>query len=157
MGMGVMQGFQKMLNSMLMQVYHNILRVEEEFLQKNHRISLTIREMHLIECVGLNGDDGKTLSEIADYLRVARPSVTVAVNKLERKGYLTKNSCDKDGRVIHVTLTREGRKVYLYHNRYHMSMIHEIENEFGEEEQAVLIRVIAKLNKFFEKSVGAET
>jgi DNA-binding MarR family transcriptional regulator len=152
-----MQGFQKMLNNMLMQVYHNILRVEEEFLQNNVRINLTIREMHLIECVGLDKDNGKTLSEIAEYLKVARPSVTVAVGKLVKKGYLCKNGCDKDGRVIHVTLTREGRKVYLYHNLYHMSMIHEIEDEFGEEEQAVLIRVIAKLNKFFEKSVGAAT
>ncbi len=152
-----MTSFKKTLNDMLMQVYHNILRVEEEFLQKNHRVNLTIREMHLIECVGTDKENGKTLSEIADYLKVARPSVTVAVNKLVRRGYLVKNGSDRDGRVVHVTLTREGRKVYLYHNRYHMSMIDEIENELGEEERAVLIRVIAKLNKFFERSVGAAT
>jgi DNA-binding MarR family transcriptional regulator len=152
-----MQGFQRILNDMLMEVYHNILRVEEDFLQNNHRINLTIREMHLIECVGMDRENGKTVSEIADYLKVARPSVTVAVNKLERKGYLSKNGCHTDGRVVRVTLTREGRKVYLYHNRYHMCMIHEIEDEFGEEEQAYLVRVIAKLNNFFEKSVGAAT
>jgi len=152
-----MQGFQKILNNMLMEVYHNIVRVEEEFLQNNERINLTIREMHLIECVGLDRESGKTVSEIADYLRVAKPSVTVAVNKLEKKGYLCKNGSHTDGRVVHVTLTREGRKVDMYHKRYHMNMIHEIEDEFGEEEQAYLIRVIAKLNKFFEKSVGAAT
>ncbi|WP_159435366.1 MarR family winged helix-turn-helix transcriptional regulator [Sporobacter termitidis] len=142
---------------MLMEVYHNILRVEEEFLQNNDRVNLTIREMHLIECVGMDKENGKTVSEIAEYLKVAKPSVTVAVNKLEKKGYLCKNSCHTDGRVVRVTLTREGRKIYLYHNRYHLSMIHEIEDEFGDEEQAYLIRVIGKLNKFFEKSVGAAT
>ncbi len=152
-----MQSFQKMLNSMLMEVYHNIMRVEEEFLQNNHRINLTIREMHLIECVGMDRENGKTVSEIAEYLKLAKPSVTVAVNKLEKKGYLSKNSCQNDGRVVRVTLTREGRKIDLYHRRYHMSMIHEIENEFDEAERDCLVRVIAKLNTFFEKSIGAKT
>ena len=149
--------FQKMLNDMLVEVYHNIVRVEEEFLQKNDRINLTIREMHLIECVGLDQENGKTVSEIADFLKVRRPTVTVAVSKLEKKGYLCKNGCNKDGRVVRVTLTREGRKVYLYHKSYHLSMIHEIEDEFDAAEQDILVRVIAKLNKFFEKTVGAET
>ncbi len=88
-----MQGFAQMLNNMLVEVYHNILRVEEEFLKNNNRINLSIREMHLIECVGMNREEGKTVSEIAEYLKVARPSVTVAVNKLERKGYLEKQGC----------------------------------------------------------------
>jgi DNA-binding MarR family transcriptional regulator len=140
-----------------MEVYHNVVRVEEEFLQKNNRINLTIREMHLIECVGAEKESGKTVSEIADFLKIAKPSVTVAVNKLEKKGYLSKNGCHTDGRIVRVTLTREGRKVYAYHKRYHMSMIHEIESEFNEEDQELLIRVIDKLNKFFEKSVGAAT
>lgn len=152
-----MQSFQSTLNNMLMEVYHNIVRVEEEFLQKNNRINLTIREMHLIECLGIDMENGKTVSEIADFLKIAKSSVTVAVGKLEKKGYLCKNGCQTDGRVVRVTLTREGKKVYAYHKRYHMSMIHEIEGEFGEEEQELLVRVIAKLNKFFEKSVGATT
>jgi DNA-binding MarR family transcriptional regulator len=152
-----MEKFQQVLNKMLLEIYHNIVRVEEEFLQKNSRINLTIREMHLIECVGMDRENGKTVSEIADYLKVAKPSVTVAVGKLEKKGYLVKNGCHTDGRVVRVTLTREGRKVNAYHKRYHMSMIHEIEDEFDEAEQEYLVRIIAKLNNFFEKSVGAAT
>ncbi len=144
-----------MLNDMLLEVYHNILRVEEEFLRSDSRINLTIREMHLIECVGQDSENGRTVSEIADYLKVAKPSVTVAVNKLERKGYLQKSGSQTDGRVVHVTLTREGRKVYLYHDRYHLNMIREIEDEFNEEEREYLVRVIGKLNKFFEKSAEA--
>lgn len=152
-----MQSFQMVLNNILMEVYHNIVRVEEEFLQKNNRINLTIREMHLIECVGEDKENGKTVSEIAEFLKIAKPSVTVAVGKLEKKGYLSKNSCHTDGRIVRVKLTREGRKVYTYHKQYHMTMIHEIEGEFGEDEREVLVRVITRLNKFFEKSVGAAT
>ncbi len=151
-----MHEFRKTLNYMLTEIYHNIMRVEEEFLQKNNRINLSIREMHLIECVGMDHENGKTVSEIADYLKVARPTVTVAVNKLEKKGYLKKNSCQNDGRVVRVTLTREGRKVDMYHHQYHMLMINELEEEFDEAERRSLIRVIKRLNTFFEKSVGVK-
>lgn len=145
-----MQDFPHMLNSMLVEVYHNILRVEEEFLKNNNRINLSIREMHLIECVGMNKEEGKTVSEIAEYLKVARPSVTVAVNKLEKKGYLEKQGCQTDGRIVRVRLSREGRKVDAYHKQYHMNMVREIEKEFCIEEQDILIRTIVKLNDFFK-------
>ena len=83
--------------------------------------------------------------------------MTVAVGKLERKGYLSKNGCQNDGRVVRVKLTREGRKVDRYHQRYHMLMIHEIEDEFDEEERVSLLRAVKRLNTFFERSVGAKT
>jgi len=146
-----MQGFAQLLNQMLVEVYHNILRVEEEFLKNNNRINLSIREMHLIECVGMNKEEGKTVSEIAEYLKVARPSVTVAVNKLAKKGYLEKQGCRTDGRIVRVRLSREGRKVETYHRQYHMNMVRAIEAEFDAGEQEVLIRAIVKLNDFFKK------
>lgn len=145
-----MQGFAQMLNNMLVEVYHNILRVEEEFLKNNNRINLSIREMHLIECVGMNREEGKTVSEIAEYLKVARPSVTVAVNKLERKGYLEKQGCRTDGRIVRVRLSREGRKVDAYHRQYHMNMVRAIEAEFTPEERELLLHTIVKLNDFFK-------
>ena len=142
-----------MLNELLVAVFNNILRVEEEYLQKGLGRGLTIREMHMIEYIGKAGQEGRTLSETADFLKVARPSVTVAVRKLEGNGYLVKNSCAHDGRVVHVTLTREGRKVYLQHMRYHTLMVREVEEGFSEDEKSVLIRAIAKLNKYFESSL----
>jgi DNA-binding MarR family transcriptional regulator len=151
-----MQSFERKLNEMLVEVYHNILRVEEEFLRNNHRLNLSIREMHLIECVGMDKENGKTISEIADYLKVAKPSATVAVSKLEKKGYLQKSGSEEDGRVVRVTLTREGRKVFLYHERYHANMISELKKEFTDEERDVLMRAIDKLNRFFDTSAGAE-
>lgn len=151
-----MQDFPHLLNSMLVEVYHNILRVEEQFLRNNKRINLTIREMHLIECVGMDKQNGKTVSEIAEYLKIARPSVTVAVNKLEKKGYLEKHGCETDGRIVRVYLSREGRKVDAYHKQYHMNMVHEIQKGFDTTEQEYLIRIIAELNEFFAKSAGGE-
>ncbi|MCL2392217.1 MAG: MarR family transcriptional regulator [Oscillospiraceae bacterium] len=152
-----MQSFKEVLNDMLVTVYHKILRVEEDFLQKGVGAGLTIREMHMIEYIGRAGKNGRTLSEIAEFLEVARPSVTVSVRKLEQKGFLTRNGSAQDGRVVLITLTREGRKVFMLHMHFHMIMVNELESELCEEEKNVLIRVITKLDKFFEKSIEATT
>ena len=152
-----MQKFSEMLNDMLVAVYNKILRVEEEFLQKGLGAGLTIREMHMMEHIGKAGAEGRTLSETADLMGVARPSMTVSARKLENKGFLFRNVCSQDGRVIRLTLTREGRKVYMYHMRFHMLMVHELEDGFSEEEKSVLVRAIEKLDVFFEKSIEAAT
>ena len=152
-----MQAFTEMLNDMLVAVYHKILRVEEEFLQKGVGTGLTIREMHMIEYVGKAGADGRTLSETADFLGVARPSATVSVRKLEQKGFIIKNGCAQDGRVVRVTLTRDGRKVYMHHMRFHRLMVRELESELDEEERSVLVHAISKLDKFFEKTIEVTT
>jgi len=140
---------------MLVAVYHKILVVEEDFLKRGIGAGLTIREMHLIEYVGKAGAQGRTLSEIADFLGVARSSVTVSVRKLEQMGYLMKSGCTVDGRVIYVTLTRDGRRVYIHHMRFHVLMVQELESELGEEEKNALIQAIIKLDRFFEKSIEA--
>ena len=150
-----MQKFTEMLNDMLVAVYHKVLRVEEEFLQSGIGSGLTIREMHMIECVGKAGAEGRTLSGMAEFLDVARPSVTVSVRKLEQKGFLLKNGCTHDGRVTRVTLSREGRKVYMHHMRFHMLMVKEMESGLCEEEKNALAQAMGKLDRFFEKRIEA--
>ena len=148
-----MQRFTDMINNMLVSVFNKILRYEEDFLQKGLARGMTIREMHMIEYVGASGEEGRTSSEIADFLEVARPSVTVAVRKLEGKGFLTKSGWAPDGRVVRVTLTRDGRKVYMHHMRFHALMVSELEGCFSEEEKDVLSRALSKLDDFFSRRI----
>ena len=149
-----MHTFSDILNDMLVSVYHKVLRVEEEFLRNGIGAGLTIREMHMIEYIGKAGKQGRTLSATADFLEVARPSVTVAVKKLVMKGFLVKTDCDQDRRAVRVTLTREGRRIYMHHMRFHALMVRELENEFCENEKNILLSAIEKLNVFFEKSAS---
>jgi DNA-binding MarR family transcriptional regulator len=56
-----------------------------------------------------------------------------------------------------VTLTREGRKVYMHHMRFHTLMVRELESGFSEEEKDVLVGAIGKLDRFFQKSIEVAT
>lgn len=152
----MVDGFAAELNSILVEVYHNILRLEEQALKKNSRIPLSIREMHLIECVGKAKKDGRTISELAHDLNITRPSATIAVNKLEKKGFVKRSDCESDGRVVRVRLTHEGEKTDAYHRFYHKSMVRKISDGLTLEEKDCLMKGIRKLNEFFIKSMGED-
>ena len=91
--------------------------------------------------------------EIAEALDVTVPTVTVCVNKLVKKGYVTKTRSEKDARVAIIELTREGRKMNRLHRFFHEQMILSVEEEFSEEELECLLRCVRKLRGFFEEKL----
>ena len=68
----------------------------------------------MIEAVGKGEDEGRTVSEIADAMNITRPTATVAINKLEKRGYLEKKTGNEDGRTVRVTLTRGGNESTIF-------------------------------------------
>ncbi len=146
--------FAEALNDILVKAYRNILRLEEQSLKTISDTSLSINEMHLIECVGKGKEEGVTISNLASELCITRPSATIAVNKLEKKGYVKKINCQDDGRVVYVVLTDKGRKIDDIHRQYHLNMVDAISKELSENERRYLIEGIHKLNNYFKKSIG---
>ena len=148
-----METFQRELNALLIAVYQNIQRFEELALQQSEKVDLTISEMHLIEYVGAHMPRGATIRELAEQLNIKSPSVTVAVQKLEIKGYITKAACPEDKRAVRVQLTRAGRCVEAYHQYYHRILTKRIAQDLTEEEQGVLLRGIRNLNAHFVEHI----
>ena len=149
-----MDRFQQMLDDVLVGVYYNLLRLEESAL-KQGSLELTISEMHLIEQVGKASGRGLTIREIANRLGIKSPSVTVAVKKLQSKGFVEKESCVKDGRVVNVTLTKKGKIVDAYHKYYRRALTKTIAAGMSDSEKGVLLRAIKKINTFFEQTIKA--
>lgn len=147
--------FSSQLNKVLVDTFNSILKVEEEILKHSDTLNLSINETHLIESVGKNNNPGKTISDIAQDLGITLPSVTIAINKLLKKGYVKKEKSDTDGRVVYVRLTENGLRVDKIHQYFHMKMVNEISNEMTEEEKKVLIQGMNKLNRFFQKKITA--
>jgi DNA-binding MarR family transcriptional regulator len=137
----------------LVDTFWIILKVEEQTIHNSAKIDLTINEMHLIEAIGKDENKGKTISDLADEMYITRPSVTIAVNKLEKKGYVNKIKDEKDGRMVLVTLTKKGVKMDTIHRYFHENMVRNIGKEFTDEEKEVLIHAIEKLNIFFRSKL----
>ncbi len=149
-----MEDFQETMNTILVEVYYNILRLEERALQKASNNQISVSEMHMLECIGQGGAQGVTNRSIAQAMHITPPSVTAAIKKLVRKGYVQKCSSDEDGRQVRLSLTSEGKRMDAYHRLYHHEMVSQVEEEFSQEEQALLLRMIARLNQFFQEYTG---
>jgi len=150
-----MEQFQRKLNELFIEIYQSIQQLGEEALRQVGELNLTMNEMHLIGYAGKSMPVGITIRELAERLKIKSPSVTVAVQKLEAKGYVSKMSCMLDGRAIRVQLTRSGRRVVeAYQQCYHRMVTKAISKDTTEEEQVVLLRAARKLNAYFLESAG---
>ncbi len=139
------------LNTLLVDTFGAILRVEEKSLKQVGNGELSIAEFHTLECIGRGEECRRTVGEIAEALGVTVPTVTVCVNKLVKKGYVTKTRSEKDARIAIIELTAEGKKMNRLHRFFHEQMILSIRHEFDDEEMDCLVRCIRKLNEFFDE------
>lgn len=141
------------LSAILGDTFTDIKLIEEKGLRKIGKGKLSIVEFHLLECINRGTNGMRTMGEIAEAMNVTLPTVTVAVNRLEKKGYITKERSDNDHRVIMVTLTKEGKHMDRLHSFFHEQMIFAIRDEFTETEMDQICRLVGRLNRFFrEKS-----
>ncbi len=141
------------LNTLFVDTFTAILQVEEKNLKHVGDGKLSISEFHTLECIGNGEDNRRTVGEIAEALAVTVPTVTVCVNKLVKKGYVTKTKSEHDARIAIIELTDEGRKMNRLHRFFHEQMILAIKHEFNDEEMEYLLRCIRKLNTFFADRV----
>ena len=137
------------LNTLFVDTFTAIMQVEEKNLKHVGNGELSIAEFHTLECIGNGEDNRRTVGEIAEVLSVTVPTVTVCVNKLVKKGYVTKTKSEKDARIAIIELTAEGQKMNRLHRFFHEQMVFAINREFSDEEMDYLLRCIRKLNHFF--------
>ncbi len=150
-----MDAFAAALNDLLVNTFHSILKLEEESLSRIGAFPLSISEMHLLEAVAREKDAGRSITDIAKELSVTLPSVTAAVNKLARKGYLIKEKCGNDRRKVLVRLSEEGRRAEASHRFFHRYMVNSASLGMKEDEKAALIRGLHNLHAFFRSQEHA--
>jgi len=137
------------LNSILVNLFNDILNIEEKALITEEFKGISVTDMHIIEAVGVM--EQKTMSKIAKLLNVTMGTLTIGVNGLVKKGYVERNRSQKDRRIVYASLTVKGKEAYVHHMRFHKDMINSVINDITEEEAEVLTRTLKKLEDFFKK------
>lgn len=148
-----MDTFERELNELLIQTFRDILKVEELILERSAP-RLSVSEVHLIEAIRKSKDRALIVSEIASELDIAVPSATVAVNKLVKKGFITKEKSKEDGRAVIVRLTREGEKIYRLQRYIHYKLVRAAAQDLTEEEKETLLIGVRHLDEFFKKKMA---
>ena len=148
-----MKPFEEQLNEVIVDTYRSILRVEENILKRSDQTDLSISEIHMLEAVGKGKGRRRTISELAEVLNITLPSVTVAINKLMKKGYVEKVRGEEDGRIVYVSLTRQGRRIDSAHRYFHESMVRSIIRDMTESEMQALYKGVMKLDAFLKEQL----
>ena len=101
--------FKDQFNDVFLKFYFQLYLLMERSLRIRSKNQITIREMMMINLVDrLKENNNNTLSNIAAYLQVSTPVVSVSVKSLIRKGCLTKRLNLDDNRVFYLELTPKG-------------------------------------------------
>ena len=136
------------LNEMLVKLFRNITVIEERDICTGEYKDVTTNDMHVIEAIGMG--EAKNMTSVARSLDVTTGTLTIAVNNLVKKGYVDRARSEEDRRVVLISLSEKGKKAYLHHRDFHDRMINAVVEELTEEEQQVLGKTLAKLNRFFK-------
>lgn len=134
------------LNQMLVELFQEILGVEEMAVKKATNKQLTMTEIHTLVAIG---SEDERMSEVAQRLGVTISTLTTAIKKLESKGYVLREKDAGDRRVVHVTLTEKGKTTCEAHEGFHRRMIRAAVKELSEEEVSVLSSSVEQLKAFF--------
>lgn len=144
-----MERGKKILNELLVQLFNDILEIEEQTLKNGPLSDLSVTELHTIEAIGMYVE--RTMSEVAQDLKITVGTLTTAVNKLIIKGYVERKRIEKDRRVVMLHATKKGKLAYRLHEKFHSDMINETINGISKEEEEILVSSLERLNHFFKE------
>ena len=93
------------INDILVNLFNEILKLEEEAIITDEFKDITNNDMHIIEAVGLSGEN--TMSVVAKKLGITAGSLTTSVNSLVNKKYVKRQRSEEDRRVVFLKLTEK--------------------------------------------------
>ncbi|MHB9024678.1 MAG: MarR family winged helix-turn-helix transcriptional regulator [Armatimonadota bacterium] len=129
------------LTGELLQFYNNFASWEQSVIRAS---DLTVAEAHAIEVLGRDGQ--MNMKHLARKLGVTTGTVTVTVDRLERKGYGQREAMQGDRRVHLIRLTEKGQLAYQEHHQYHQALTAQMLAVLTEEEATQLFAMLRKLN-----------
>ncbi len=140
---------EEILNGLLVELFNDILKIEEKSIKSKNINDLTMNEIHTIEAIGIKKP--KAMGEVANELKISLGTLTTSVNRLIQKGYVVRMKDKNDKRVVLISLTDKGREIYEIHRVFHQEMIKYVINECNDDEQKLLTDLLRRIVIFFEK------
>lgn len=134
------------LNELLVKTFNDILAIEEYEIRKGPLNNLSVSEIHTIEAIGLYTK--RTMSQVAADLNITVGALTLSVNNLVKKGYVTRERDLADRRIVNINLTKNGKIAFRIHQKFHFDMVKQTVKGLAEKEE-ILIESLRKLDKFF--------
>ena len=133
----------EVINDVLVNLFNEILRLEEEAIITDKYKDISNNDMHIIDAIGVK--EPKNMGTVAKAMTVTMGTLTTAINNLVKKGYVTRVRSAEDKRVVLISLTDKGRSAYEKHADFHRRMVQTVMDGFQGEELDIKTRALEKL------------
>lgn len=135
------------LNARMVEIFNSVLEIETMALRRSTVSNLSITEIHTLDAIGTVGS--KTMTQVASTLRVSVSTLTIAIGRLEKKGFVKRFRIEEDRRIVKVELTHLGREAVRQHESFHLEMVEQAAGSLSKEEQQILLQSLNNIRSFF--------
>jgi MarR family 2-MHQ and catechol resistance regulon transcriptional repressor len=122
---------------------HRIEEYERRIIEKSDLANLSTRQLYYLDEIYHLGQP--TLTELAEKIKVSKPSVTIIIDKLVRKGYLRRIHSSHDRRSYHIHLTETGMRLALLHDNIHYRFADIVKSILSQEDISALNNILEKV------------
>lgn len=98
-------------------------------------------QVQILFVLGQGG--GLSQRELAEYLNLTPPSITAAIQKMERQGYIQRKPDEKDQRIMRLSLTEKSRECLKYIRDVQREMDRILQKGLSEEEVKILKKILS--------------
>lgn len=144
-----MENVKETLNELLVDLFNHILVLEEKNLQ-DRGILLSMTEVHTLE--NIQKSKSKTMSDVARLQLITQGTLTVAVNRLQKKGYVSRLQDAQDKRIIRLSLTAKALDVLAIHEKFHEEMIDSFISDLKIDQDVALITSLRRIMEYFRQN-----
>lgn len=116
---------------------------EDKALNSDELSDLTVRQLYYLDIIKKLSDP--TFTDLSEEIGVTKPTITTAVNKLIKQGYLKKVQSIEDRRVYNLLLTEAGKRVVDIHDKAHNDFALMISNCLNDQELNKLVEIFTKV------------
>lgn len=93
------------------------------------------------------------MSRIADYVNVSMSTANGIVERLIKKGFLSRERSDSDRRIVVIRLTEEGKSLIVELKRVVLEYIGLIFDALDEEERKLIVKIFFKITDIIDRKV----
>ncbi len=138
------QSAEFLVNELLVDIFDTILLLEEQY-HREKGIKLTMNEIHVLDKIAKSPT--QRMSDIAADLHVTQGTLTSTINRLEKKGYVSRQRDSEDRRIFRLLNSEKANEVLKVHDAFHQGMVANMTALIGNNQ--VVLEALEQLNAFF--------
>lgn len=136
-----------LINDFFTHISTKLSDFEKNYIRKHKINDLSSGELHILDIA--SSLKFPTMGEVAQHVHLTNGTVTTAVKRLERKGYLVRVKDGVDRRLSRVQLTNKGNDVVALHLEFYEKMEKALADSTVDDQQ--LLDVMHRLTVCFDQ------